>query len=80
MDVAESMATVCITDEANQNLTNNQKNMLQWHWKLGHVGFQQLQWIGRQGWLGYHGKKFGNATVAPPKYASCQFGKQECTP
>ena len=80
MDVAESMATVCITDEANQNLTNNQKNMLQWHWKLGHVGFQQLQWIGRQGWLGSHGQNFGKTTVAPPKCDSCKFGNQECTP
>ena len=76
MDVAESMATVCITDEANQNLANNQNNMLQWHWKLGHVGFQQLQWIGRQGWLGSHGQNFVKTTVAPSKCASCQFRKQ----
>jgi hypothetical protein len=80
MKTAESLATVCVTDEANQNLTNNQKNMLRWHWKLGHVGFQQLQWIGRQGWLGKVGELFGDTKVHPPKCASCQFGKQERTP
>jgi hypothetical protein len=80
MKTAESLATVCVTDESNQNLTNNQKNMLRWHWKLGHVGFQQLQWIGRQGWLGKVGELFGDTKVHPPKCASCQFGKQERTP
>ena len=56
METAESMATVCVTDELNQNLTELQKAMLRWHWKLGHVGFQSLQWIGHQGWLGKTGE------------------------
>ena len=56
MALAESMAMTCVTDEHNQNLTNLQKTMLQWHWKLGHVGFQRLQWIGHQGWLGKPGE------------------------
>jgi hypothetical protein len=29
-----------IADETNQNLTALQKELLLWHWKLGHVGFQ----------------------------------------
>ena len=74
------METVCITDEANQNLTNNKKNMLQWHCKLDHVGFQRLQWIGCQGWLGKPGERFGISSVQPPKCVSCQFGKQESNP
>jgi hypothetical protein len=45
METAHSSATVCVTDEKNQNLTNLQKVLLQWHFKLGHVGFQMLQWI-----------------------------------
>ena len=80
MALAESMAMTCVTDEHNQNLTNLQKTMLQWHWKLGHVGFQRLQWIGCQGWLGKPGERFGISSVQPPKCGSCQFGKQERNP
>ena len=80
MSLDESMAMTCVTDEHNKNLTNLQKTMLQWHWKLGHVGFKQLQWIGRQEWLGSHGKKFGKITVAPPKFASCKIGNQDQRP
>ena len=77
---AESLALTCVTDEQNQNLTSLQKKLLQWHFKLGHVGFQNLQWIGRQGWLGPIGEKMGSTTVDAPKCAACQFGKQERTP
>ena len=77
---AESLALTCVTDERNQNLTSLQKKLLQWHFKLGHVGFQNLQWIGRQGWLGPIGEKMGSTTVDAPKCAACQFGKQERTP
>ena len=41
---------------------------------------QNLQWIGRQGWLGPIGEKMGSTTVDAPKCAACQFGKQERTP
>ena len=27
-------------DESNQNLTSAQKELLLWHWKLGHANFQ----------------------------------------
>ena len=80
METAESLLTTCVTDEYNQNLTQLQKALLQWHWKLGHVGFQRLQWIGRQGWLGKIGERFGVSSTQPPKCAACQFGKQERNP
>jgi len=31
-----------VADETNQNLTKAQKELLQWHWKLGHLRFQWL--------------------------------------
>jgi hypothetical protein len=34
-----------VTDEANRNLTGAQKELLKWHCRLGHVGFQWLQWL-----------------------------------
>jgi hypothetical protein len=80
LETAHSLATICVTDEKNQNLTTLQKVLLQWHFKLGHVGFQTLQWIGRQGWLGPIGEKMGSSSVHSPKCASCQYGKQERTP
>ena len=80
LQTAKSLAMTCVTDEKNQNLTHLQKVLLQWHFKLGHVGFQTLQWIGRQGWLGKIGEKMGSTSVQCPKCASCQYGKQERTP
>jgi hypothetical protein len=32
-----------VADETNQNLTASQKELLVWHWKLGHAGFQWVQ-------------------------------------
>ena len=80
MKTAESLAMTCITDEHNQNLTNLQKLLLQWHWRLGHLGFQQLQWIASQGWLGQKAESLGHSSVTPPKCSSCQFGKQQRNP
>jgi hypothetical protein len=65
MKTAESLVFSCVSDERNQNLSNRAKTLLKWHFKLGHVGFQRLQWIGRQGWLGKAGDYFGLSTVHP---------------
>jgi hypothetical protein len=32
-----------VTDEANQNLTCAQKELLLWHWRLGHAGFDWIK-------------------------------------
>jgi hypothetical protein len=77
MKTAESLAYACVSDERNQNLSHRAKALLRWHFKLGHIGFQRLQWIGRQGWIGKAGEYFGLSTVQIPKCAACQFGKQE---
>jgi len=74
---AESLAYACVSDERNQNLSHKAKTLLQWHFRLGHVGFQRLKWIGRQGWLGGVGERFGLSSVEAPKCAACQFGQQQ---
>ena len=79
-ETANGLAMSCLTDENNQNLTTLQKLQLQWHFRTGHLGFQRLQWIGRKGWLGPIGEKFGLSTVVPPKCSACQYGKQHRTP
>jgi hypothetical protein len=51
----------CVTDEMNQNLTPQQKILLKWHFRLGHLGFAAVQWLGRSGMLGPFGEKMGAA-------------------
>ena len=81
IDTAKSLAlTGLVTDESNQNLTFLRKWILKYHWKLGHVGFSCLQWIGRQGWLGAIRKNLREPNVEPPKCAACLFGKKERNP
>ena len=70
----------CVTEEANQNLSPQQKILLKWHFRLGHIGFATVQWLGRNGMLGPFGEKMGAARLLAPKCAACQFGKQGRTP
>jgi hypothetical protein len=34
-----------VADEANQNLTLSQKELLRWHWRLGHINLQWVQML-----------------------------------
>jgi hypothetical protein len=70
----------CVTEEVNQNLTHAQKLALRLHFRLGHIAFNHVQWLGRQGWLGPEGVKMGKSSLTTPKCAACQFGKQSKTP
>ena len=69
-----------VTDETNQNLTGHQKALLKWHYRLGHLGMQHIQWLGRKGVLDGHGDKWGSTSVNPPKCGACLFGKQHRRP
>ena len=80
LETAEALAMGCVTAESNQNITRLQKVLLQWHFRLGHIAFGTVQWIGRQGWLGKLGEKMGSTSVKAPKCAACLYGKQERTP
>ena len=37
--------SICVTNEANQNLNHSHKELLLWHFILGHIGFQHVQWL-----------------------------------
>jgi len=42
----ESMGTsefVTVADDMNENILASQKELLKWHWKLGHVNFKWIQ-------------------------------------
>ena len=42
-DIKALTSDVCVTNEANQNLTNSQKEILLWNFRMGHIGFQYVQ-------------------------------------
>ena len=63
-----------VTDESNRNLTASQKELLKWHYRLGHVGFQWLQWLIRSGRVAV-GNKSAVSNCQPPKCAACEYGK-----
>ena len=75
-----------VADETNQNLSAAQKELLQWHWKLGHCNFQWIQALAVDSKL--NDSKGETATqllqtkhkisvVAPPLCAACQLAKQK---
>ena len=39
----ELFELMTVADETNQNSSKSQKELLQWHWKLGHCNFQWIQ-------------------------------------
>ena len=68
----------CVTEEVNQNLTVHQKNLLQLHFRLGHLAMQSIKWLARNGILGRVTNGLLNA--GEPMCATCQYAKQTRTP
>ena len=65
--------------ETNQNLTASQKELLRWHWKLGHIDLRRVQRLLKTGALGSSPLIKAAANVDLTKFpmlcGSCQFGK-----
>ena len=70
----------CVTDEANQNLSQPQKELLRWHFRLAHRDFHAVQLLLHGGHLGTSPLTINAGRCTPPKCASCQFGKQKQRP
>ena len=67
-----------VTDETNQNLSARQKTLLRWHQKLNHVGYSQVRWLARQGYLGHAAKAVASVLDKEvPLCATCLHSKQE---
>jgi hypothetical protein len=74
-----------VGEETNQNLTGSQKELLNWHWRLGHIGFQWLQTLMRprnaiktNSYLLpplIPSKCATTKSCSPPLCAACQLGK-----
>ena len=65
----------CVTDETNQNVSEGQKELLRWHFRLGHVSMQTIQQLLRSGALGQSRLHTSAAKCELPKCAACAYGK-----
>ena len=62
---------VCVTNEANQNLTPSHIELPRWHFRLGHIGFQHVQWLIHTGRLKVQGNSKSMANFESPKCSAC---------
>ena len=69
----------CVTAKGNQNLSPVQKEMLRWHFCLGHASMASLHWLGLHGLLGPLSSRIAKSTEVP-MCGTCQYGKQTSTP
>ena len=79
LDVSMKGLNACVIQERNQNLSPSQKELLKWHWKLGHLGFKRVQNLMKTGALGWHPTLKSAANLDLEKHplicGSCAFGK-----
>lgn len=78
-------ATITAVNDANINLSEPEKELLRWHYRLGHIGFTRIQFLMRTGVLTRSNNKKHLHQAAckiehPPKCAACQYGKQHRRP
>ena len=64
---------ICVTIDAKQNLTPSQKEVLQWHFILVHIGFQHGKWLINTGRLKLQGNSNAVVNCERPKCSTCEF-------
>jgi hypothetical protein len=77
--------TLSVVSNENANLTEAQKELLCWHFRLGHLAFQKAQFLMRSGVLALSKEQHHLHTAAclihkPPKCAACLYRKQKRHP
>jgi len=83
----ESIGTsefVTVADDVNENIPASQKELLKWHWKLGHVNFKWIQKLATTPRKPTDGidmpilkmKEKKTSSCLHPKCAACQMAKQ----
>jgi len=83
---AEALNTVINEVSAhNGNLNEQEKEILKWHHRLGHIGFRKVQFLMRTGVLSSSEaqRRLHSACCRiekPPLCAACQYGKQKRRP
>jgi hypothetical protein len=79
-------AGMSVAEQTNQNMTPSEKELLLWHWKLGHCGFQWVQSLAAKPRKIDESDKEKSpilltkapkvSSCNPPMCAACQLGKQ----
>ena len=75
---AEAMEA-CVLN-VNMNLTPPQKELLRWHFRLSHQGFNSLQLLLQTGHLGNSPLTRAAAKCDIPTCSACEFAKAKCRP
>ena len=70
-----------LTESSNYNLTQPEKELLRWHYRLGHIGMQRVQWLFRRGsvcssQLAKQQQRAAAQLRAGPLCTACQCAKQ----
>lgn len=74
----DAMLYSCVASESNHDLSPTQKEIIRWHWRLGHPGKDSLQWLATRGLLGPNSPRIAKQDVS--MCATCNYGKQTRTP
>ena len=77
-EVKALTSAACVTNKANQNLTPSQKELLRWHFRLGHIGFQHVKWLICTGSLKVQVNSKAVVNCERTKCSACEFGKFHC--
>jgi hypothetical protein len=64
-------AFMSVADESNQNITASQKELLKWHWKLGHANFNWIQRLAAHSKLAPDGMSLPILRTKTPSVSSC---------
>ena len=69
---------VCVTKKDNHNLNPSQKELIQWHFRLGHIWFQHVQLLIFTGRPKVQSNYKAVYNCERPKCAAYEFGKGYC--
>ena len=69
-----------IVDVDSDNLTSTQRQLLRFHFKLGHLGFKYLKWVLSSGLFGPLGMKCADKDIPNPPCQACLQGGQQRNP
>jgi transposase InsO family protein len=74
-----------LTEGVNFNLSDPEKELLKWHYRLGHVGMRRVQWMFRQNILSTteRSRRLQHAAsklTSGPLCTACQYAKQRRKP
>ena len=78
-------ATISTVRDENLNLSTAEKELLKWHYRLGHLSFRRIQSLLRTGIFSHSESsrllhRSACRVRQPPKCAACLYGKQSARP